>query len=90
MKVPISKLDRLAELASHTAAYVVIDDNDLPQEPAGVTSTKPAGRESETYRPRPVHFRFPDGFEDVKLDGPQPTVKLRVKKKANASELPSR
>ncbi len=87
--VPITKLNRLRELESNTDAYVVIDDNDLPQEPAGVTGSRPATAGSETFRPKPVRFRFPPGFDDVRLVGPEPTVKLRVEKKTGPSELPT-
>lgn len=82
VRVPVTKLDRLRELESNTQAYVVIDDADLPRETTLPLSSRPATTVAATFRPKPVQFHFPTGFEDVRLaEGQTPTVSLRVQPK---------
>ncbi len=59
------------------AAYIPIDDRDLPPDSAG---TQPAGAE-DSWREREVRFHFLGEFSDVKIEGPPRLIRFRVKRR---------
>jgi hypothetical protein len=78
VRVPVEKAGQLK--GNMVDAYLPILDSDLPKELPGVTTTRPA---SESWIEREVHFVFPPGFEDTKIEGPPRTVKFRVTPRAD-------
>ena len=82
VRVPVKDLKTFQQLdPSSIDAYVVIDDNDLLDGPAGTATTTSPASDGGTYRSKEVRFRFPPPFEALKLDGPPPWRELRVVKK---------
>jgi hypothetical protein len=87
VRVPVAKVERFERLKKNDImAFVVIDHSDLPQ-PTSPTATAPEGR--ETFRHKPVYFKFPEGFEDVVVVSPPKTVGVRVQASPDLLNLPT-
>jgi len=86
VQVPTDRAESLK--AEDVTAYVVISSDDLTQTPDRPTAT---GAATGGWVTRAVQFTFPAGFEEVRLEGTPPTVRLKVVKAAGAAAtvLPS-
>ena len=84
VRVPVEKGGQLK--GNMVDAYVPILDSDLPREVPGVATSRPA---SESWTEREVHFVFPPGFEDIKIEGPPRTVKFRVVPRPEPAPAPA-
>lgn len=75
VRVPVGKPRALTN--TEVLAFIQIEKSDLPPESPVSPATAPAG--TEGWSQREIHFVFPQGFEDVQVDGPPRTIKFRIK-----------
>jgi len=73
VRVPPDRAESLSPQDVH--AFVIIGREDVAPKTAGTASANGAG---EGWVTRTVQFVFPPGYEDVRIEGPSPSVRLKV------------